>query len=176
MGPQMGWAEGGTGEGVWVGRPEVISGEGRVGWGTPGVSGEGACCDRGLGSEPCRSVAAGWGSSNGRRGLWGRPGCAGRAGAVKTGLQRLEGRVQGWIYRVRRTGVAEEKPRGQAALGGHQGPSLSVVGPRRWHMAGGTAGSALVDPGPGTRQRCVGLFSALQGHCQGNPRACWEHA
>lgn len=34
------------------------------------------------------------------------------AGAVKTCLQQLEGRLQWWIYRVRRTGIAEEeKPR-----------------------------------------------------------------
>lgn len=92
------------------------------------VSGEAACCDRRLGLEPCRSVAAPrWGSSDERRWLWGRPGGAGRAGAVKTCLQHLEGRVQGWIYRVRRTGIAEEKPRGWAALGGHEGPSLSLL-------------------------------------------------
>lgn len=47
----------GRGRGVGGG-PEVTSGEGRVGWGTPVVSGDGARCDRRLGLEPCRSVAA----------------------------------------------------------------------------------------------------------------------
>ena len=89
---------------------------------------------------------------------------------MKTRLQQLEGRIPWWIYSVGRTGIAEEeKPRPWAALGGHEGPSLPVVGPRpliRGEGGGCCRLCPLYPPGPGARQRRIGPFSALRVHSQ----------
>lgn len=91
---------------------------------------------------------------------------------MKTCLQHLEGRVQGWIYRVRRPGIAEEKPRGWASPGGHEGPSLSVVRPRpQAHgEGGGAAGSALFDLGPWHQAEVRRPLQCLAGSLLGKPR------